>query len=275
MEHFISGVSGGTISTLILHPFDLIKLRFAVDDGQASTHRTKYRGIIHATASITKEEGLLALYRGVSANMIGNASSWGLYFFFYNTFKSRLRSGDANQQLSTKAHVACAASTGCLTLLLTNPIWVVKTRLCLKDVDTLPQHMRYRNFRDGIYKLTKYEGLSGMYKGLIPGLVGVSHGVVQFVTYDEMKKCYCNYYNIPISSKLGTLHYLVMASFSKVVAVTITYPYQVVRARLQDQQQQYSRISDIIVNLIRYEGVLGFYKGLLPGLLKWVILITE
>lgn len=53
---------------------------------------------------------------------------------------------------------------GCLTLLLTNPIWVVKTRLCLKDVDTLPEHMRYRNFRDGIYKLSRYEGLPGMYK---------------------------------------------------------------------------------------------------------------
>lgn len=39
-------------------------------------------------------------------------------------------------------------------------------------------------------------------QGLIPGLVGVSHGVVQFVMYDEMKKHYCNYHNIPISSKL-------------------------------------------------------------------------
>ena len=53
---------------------------------------------------------------------------------------------------------------GCLTILITNPIWVVKTRLCLKDVDTLSQHMRYHNFRDGIYKLIRHEGLSGMYK---------------------------------------------------------------------------------------------------------------
>ena len=29
MEHLISGISGGTVSTLILHPLDLIKLRFA------------------------------------------------------------------------------------------------------------------------------------------------------------------------------------------------------------------------------------------------------
>jgi len=53
---------------------------------------------------------------------------------------------------------------GCLTLAMTNPIWVVKTRLCLKDSTALPDHMRYHHFRDGIYKLVKFEGLSGMYK---------------------------------------------------------------------------------------------------------------
>ena len=53
------------------------------------------------------------------------------------------------------------------------------------------------------HRLVKDDGLNVLLlQGLIPGLVGVSHGVVQFVTYDEMKKCYCNYYNIPISSKL-------------------------------------------------------------------------
>lgn len=36
---------------------------YTVDDGQGNVHRTKYRGIIHATVSITREEGLLALYR--------------------------------------------------------------------------------------------------------------------------------------------------------------------------------------------------------------------
>ena len=63
--------------------------------------------------------------------MIGNASAWGSYFFLsvtlpwkskfflikayfcsYNTFKSRLQLGDVNRQLSTKAHIACAAATG-------------------------------------------------------------------------------------------------------------------------------------------------------------------
>jgi len=35
-------------------------------------------------------------------------------------------------QLSPGAHMLAAAEAGLITLFLTNPIWVVKTRLCLQ-----------------------------------------------------------------------------------------------------------------------------------------------
>ena len=34
-----------------------------VDDGHSNKHRIKYRGVIHATVSIAREEGLPGLYR--------------------------------------------------------------------------------------------------------------------------------------------------------------------------------------------------------------------
>ena len=46
----------------IAQPYNVLHL-YTVDDGQGNAHRTKYRGIVHATVSITREEGLLALYR--------------------------------------------------------------------------------------------------------------------------------------------------------------------------------------------------------------------
>ena len=30
--------------------------------------------------------------------------------------------------------------------------------------------------------------LRGLYRGLLPGFVGVSHGAVQFMVYEEMKR---------------------------------------------------------------------------------------
>ena len=61
MEHLLAGVTGGVASTLILHPLDLVKIRFAVNDGLHS--RPKYDGLYHAFRSILKDEGIKGLYR--------------------------------------------------------------------------------------------------------------------------------------------------------------------------------------------------------------------
>lgn len=37
-EHLVAGVSGGVASTLILHPFDLIKIRFQGMDNFVATY---------------------------------------------------------------------------------------------------------------------------------------------------------------------------------------------------------------------------------------------
>ena len=86
-----------------------------------------------------------------------------------------------------------------LTLTVANPIWVVKTRLCLPDTPSVPSHMRYFGLRDGLYKLYKYEGIRGLYKGYIPGVFGTSHGAIQFMIYEELKKLYSSSYGMQTS----------------------------------------------------------------------------
>ena len=79
-ESLIAGVSGGVVSTLILHPLDLLKIRFAVDDGSSVKERPKYYGLRHAFATVFNQEGFKGLYKGVVPNLAGSASAWGLYF---------------------------------------------------------------------------------------------------------------------------------------------------------------------------------------------------
>ncbi|GFW64197.1 hypothetical protein TNCV_709021 [Trichonephila clavipes] len=78
-EHLLAGIGGGVTSTLALHPLDLLKIRFAVNDGQLVT-RPNYQGLGNAVTTIIKEEGFQGLYRGVTPNCWGAGASWGLYF---------------------------------------------------------------------------------------------------------------------------------------------------------------------------------------------------
>ncbi|XP_063601905.1 solute carrier family 25 member 32-like [Penaeus indicus] len=79
-EHLVAGVSGGVASTLILHPLDLLKIRFAVSDSSATATKPHYTGLTQALGQILRHEGIKGLYRGVTPNVWGAGSAWGLYF---------------------------------------------------------------------------------------------------------------------------------------------------------------------------------------------------
>jgi len=49
----------------------------------------------------------------------------------------------------------------------------------------------------------------------------------------------------------NTLEYLSCAALSKIFAATLTYPYQVFRARLQDQHRNYVGVIDVVQQILR------------------------
>jgi len=116
----------------------------------------------------------------------------------------------------------------------------------------------YRGLTDAARTIYREEGLASFYKGLVPALFGVSHGAVQFMAYEELKSLLkssgktdlvgisfvSSSFFFCFSSKkqsrsffLSLLQsvpeYLGVAALSKVVASLTTYPYQVLRSRLQ------------------------------------------
>ena len=158
--------------------------------------------------------------------------------------------GNEKNPLGPGRHMLAAAEAGVMTLALTNPIWVVKTRLCLQYGNLeklgLPAYKKYNGMFDAFRKVYKHEGMTGFYKGFVPGMLGVSHGALQFMAYEYLKQKYIERYNLPQEVKLGTVEYLSFAALSKLFAASITYPYQVMRARLQDQYTDYRGLWDVV-----------------------------
>jgi solute carrier family 25 folate transporter 32 len=121
--------------------------------------------------------------------------------------------------------------------------------------------------------------------GMVPALFGVSHGAIQFMAYEEMKKWHQKYsgHDVIVSVlsdftpttlinlQKSTAEYIGMAASSKCFATIATYPYQVVRSRLQDNRQiavRYLGVMDVIKRLFQMTGLRGFYRGLLPNVIR-------
>ena len=122
-EHMVAGVGGGLVSTLVLHPLDLLKIRFATHDGQPGALRPSYGGLAAAVRDITRLEGARGMYAGVTPNLAGAGSAWGLYFLFYNAIKFNFQGGVASQPLPASSSLLAASIAGGSGGVSTGGVW--------------------------------------------------------------------------------------------------------------------------------------------------------
>jgi solute carrier family 25 folate transporter 32 len=266
-----AGFTAGIVSTLAVHPFDVVKTRLQIEQNakiragsalrvvrQIANEGLYGNGVAKDTAQV-----LRSFYRGLMPNMIGNSVSWGMYFMWYANIKDWIASvrghQHGGQKLSAGDYFLASGASGVVTAVLTNPIWVIKTRMLSTARDSPGA---YRSISHGTYDLYKSEGIKGFYRGLLPSLFGVSHGAIQFMAYEQLKNRWGT--RRPNGSQgLTNVDYLYLSAVSKIFAGSITYPYQVVRARLQtyDAKARYTGAMDVVKQVWKHEGPVGFYRG--------------
>ncbi|XP_057420855.1 folate transporter 1, chloroplastic isoform X1 [Lotus japonicus] len=276
-ETATAGAAAGFATVAVMHPLDVVRTRFQVNDGRVS-HLPRYNNTAHAIFSIARSEGLRGLYAGFLPGVLGSTISWGLYFFFYDKAKQRY-ARNREEKLTPGLHLASAAEAGAIVSLCTNPVWLVKTRLQLQT--PLHQTRPYSGLYDAFRTIMREEGFSALYRGLVPGLfLQVSHGAIQFTAYEELRNIF-----VDLKSRGSTVHrenpdqllnsvdYAVLGASSKIAAILLSYPFQVIRSRLQqrpggDGVPRYIDSWHVVKETARFEGVRGFYKGITPNLLK-------
>ncbi|XP_027347094.1 folate transporter 1, chloroplastic isoform X2 [Abrus precatorius] len=275
-ENATAGAAAGFATVAVMHPLDVVRTRFQVNDGRVS-HLPSYKNTAHAVFTIARSEGLRGLYAGFLPGVLGSTISWGLYFFFYDKAKQRY-ARNREGKLNAGLHLASAAEAGALVCLCTNPVWLVKTRLQLQT--PLHQTRPYSGLYDAFRTIMREEGFSALYKGIVPGLFLVSHGAIQFTAYEELRKVIVDFKSKGSTTHhqnpdklLNSVDYAVLGATSKLAAILLTYPFQVIRARLQqrpsgDGVPRYMDSWHVVKDTARFEGVRGFYKGITANLLK-------
>jgi primary-amine oxidase len=261
----VAGFSAGVVSCLAAHPLDLLKNRLQLN----TTTRSRLGDSFRILSNVVRDEGgIRALYRGLWPNLLGNSLGWGLYFLFYGNLKDVLkrRKGEG-EHLGSAEFFSASIVAGLSTGFCTNPIWVVKTRMLEKGRNH-PE--AYSSMRVGLAHVYATRGLKGLWAGFVPSSLGVLHGAVQFSIYETMKKRRSQ--SLAGEETLSNWDYMYMSGGSKLLAGAITYPYQPIRARMQQYEAaaRYNGLWDVLRKTYTNEGFFAFYKGVVPNTLRVV-----
>lgn len=307
LRHVMAGAGAAWMTSLITCPLDVLKVRIQSQaNWDNSHHLTRSRrlksltGTVPLTPSpaqscspprllveIWTREGLRGLYRGLGITLWGYLPSFALYFPTYHGAKIWLARNWNHAQDRSPAiiHVLAASIAGALTNLVTNPLWVIRTRLMTQHALGEGEHTLYKGSLDALRTILAQEGVRGLYKAASMSIVGVAHVAIQFPCYEWLKERLqgrshrCRGTSSEQGSSSSTRgaetfvpgNILMASTVSKVLASTATYPHEIIRTRLQIQRTgapRYEGVLDACRKIWREEGLRGFYRGLRVNILR-------
>ncbi|TGO55100.1 hypothetical protein BOTNAR_0252g00200 [Botryotinia narcissicola] len=217
-----AGAVGGFTSGVVTCPLDVIKTKLQAQGGFRAAQglgslpagQAVYNGLLGTGRVIWREEGLKGLYRGFGSIILGYLPTWAVLFTVYGRSKQFFGPHTDNTVVVNfwSSIIAGASST-----MVTNPIWVIKTRLMsqvsrkAKNNGARPP-WHYRSTLDAA-KFPAYEYLKKKFTG---------KGMGESAEGDESAHLF------------GVFSASVL---SKVIASSTTYPHEVIRTRLQTQQR--------------------------------------
>lgn len=310
----LAGAGGGIIAQLLTYPLQTVNTRQQTrrhpsNSNSNSRQQQKKRdhGTIQQMCLIVKHEGWGKLYGGLSPSLVGTAASQGVYYYFYQIFRNRTeafaldrwKKGLGDGSVGMFQSLLVAALSGCLNVLLTNPIWIVVTRMQThKNTEKIPPTHALSDVRDEplqiaaaadplpygtldvVQELFDEAGIWGLWKGVIPTLIMVSNPSIQFMLYEtflkKLKRKRAS--NMKGADALTAYEIFLLGAVAKLGATVVTYPLNVVKSRLQakqgaddDKRHHYKGTIDAVTKIVRYEGLAGFYRGMGTKILQSVL----
>ncbi|KQK17759.1 hypothetical protein BRADI_1g36572v3 [Brachypodium distachyon] len=262
-KYLIAGGIAGAASRTATAPLDRLKVIM-----QVQTTRTT---VAHAVKDIFIRGGLLGFFRGNGLNVVKVAPESAIRFYAYETLKEYIMNskGENKSAVGASERLVAGGLAGAVAQTAIYPIDLVKTRLqtfsCVGGkVPSLGTLSR---------DIWMHEGPRAFYRGLVPSLLGiVPYAGIDLAVYETLKDASRTY--ILKDSDPGPLVQLGCGTVSGALGATCVYPLQVIRTRLQAQransESAYRGMSDVFWRTLQHEGISGFYKGILPNLLKVV-----
>jgi solute carrier family 25 citrate transporter 1 len=184
--------AGVTEAVMVVTPMEVIKIRL-----QAQHHSMadpldipKYRNAAHALYTVLKEEGVGALYRGISLTALRQGTNQAVNFTAYTEFKQLLQKWQpqyADTPIPSYQTTIIGLVSGAMGPLSNAPIDTIKTRL--QKTPAQAGETAMSRITAIARDMFKQEGFHAFYKGITPRIMRVAPGqAVTFTVYEFLKE---------------------------------------------------------------------------------------
>ncbi|CAD7696506.1 unnamed protein product [Ostreobium quekettii] len=252
---FVNGGLSGMMATCIIQPIDMIKVRIQL--GAKGNP-------IAVGMDIARKQGVLALYDGLSAGLLRQATYTTARLGIFNTLSAELKHRNQGQNLPLWMKAACGLTAGGLGALVGTPADLSLIRM-QADATLPPEQKRnYKNVMDALLRITREEGFFGLFRGAAPTVTrAMALNMGMLASNDQARE-------MLVDAGFEKGSYVVVLGGSTIAgffASACSLPFDFVKTRMQrmtanpDGTMPYKGSIDCAVKTFTQEGPLKFYTG--------------
>lgn len=256
LTHMMAGALAGITEHTVTYPIDAVKTRMQV----LRPHPTAvYSSTMHALHSISSQEGLLRLWRGVGSVVLGAGPAHAIYFASYERMKRLLVKGEASSS-PIAVGMAGAVATATADAFMT-PFDVVKQRM---QVHSSP----YSGIFSCARSILRNEGLSGFFVSYPTTLIlNIPFHMIQFPVYEAIRAL------LNTDDTYSPTSHVIAGGLAGGTAAFFTTPIDVVKTTLQTRNLVDGQIRGMVEAarlLLKERGPSAFLMGAVPRALTFV-----
>ncbi|UJR25868.1 hypothetical protein I4U23_007218 [Adineta vaga] len=269
-KNLVAGGCAGAVSRTATAPFDRLKI---IMQYLGSRRRMS---LIASYRYLIEEGGVQSLWRGNGINIVKIIPETALRFAFFEESKKLVKliqGKDLNTETTIFERFISGAIAGFFSQTLIYPLDVLKVRLCLRRTG------EFSNWADAIRRIYRFEGAKAFWRGYTLNQIGiVPYAGFDLACYESLKRLYIKTHE---NRQPPVYIYLSCGAISSFAGQLVTYPITLLRIRRQGQivplphmdQSKAHPVLPIRVmlnDIWQNEGLAGFYRGLVPNMLKVV-----
>lgn len=244
-------------------PLDTAKVRLQLQaSGSAGGGAPKYRGMLGTMRTVAAEEGMGALWKGITPGVHRQVLFGGLRIGMYEPVKNFYVGEDHVGDVPLQLKIAAGLTTGALGIMVASPTDLVKVRMQAEGKLPPGTPKKYPSALSAYRIIVKEEGVAALWTGLTPNVMRNSIiNAAELASYDQFKQTF-----LGVGMKDDVFTHIASALGAGLVACTVGSPVDVVKSRVMgDSVGKYKGFVDCCVKTLAQEGPMAFYGGFLPN----------